>query len=288
MDKKVSVRIVRSDNKEFNIDGTDWKIPSSGGLDGFGLFENEIKTIGNASGDGSYVASVRVSEKERTIIAKSVNPLLNDVLRREATSFFNGRFGYKVYVTYMGLTRWCDCKLYKFSCPMGNVNRLMNLTLVFLSPNPYLKSVDEFGKNIAEVTGMAAFPFLCRKNYGVTAGRYNFAKMVVLENDGDVETYCKAVFRAHGTVKNPKLIIRGKYVRILDTMIKGDVIIIDFAANPPTVDKNGVNFIGNTDRTSSYEGMELVVGDTEVQFDADDGTNLLDVSIYYNKLYGAM
>ena len=36
MDKTVSVRIVRDDNKEFLIDGTDWRIPSDG-LEGFGF-----------------------------------------------------------------------------------------------------------------------------------------------------------------------------------------------------------------------------------------------------------
>ena len=36
MDTKVCIRFVRSDEREFLIDGTDWKIPSKG-LDGFGL-----------------------------------------------------------------------------------------------------------------------------------------------------------------------------------------------------------------------------------------------------------
>ena len=77
-------------------------------------------------------------------------------------------------------------------------------------------------------------------------------------------------------------------VRVLDNMKANDVIIIDFTQNPPTVKKNGVNFIGHCDRTSAFDDMELPVGSSEISFDADTGSNLMNVSIYYNKLYGAI
>lgn len=291
LDKTVKIRIVRSDSKEFNIDGTDWRIPSDG-LDGFGTYENDITTVDNAVGDGGIIASDRIAPKDRTIVAKSRNPVLNDILRRVALSFFNSKFEYKLYITYMGVTRWCEGKIYKFSLPNGNVNRTMTMTITFLCPNPFLKSYDNFGKNIASVVGMCAFPYLCSVTdgtpKGITGGRFNFAQVIVLENDGDVETFCKAVFSASGDVVNPKLTVNGNYVRVLDTMQLGDVIIIDFTKNPPTVQKNGVNYIGHCDRTSAFDDMALVVGDSEIAFDADTGSNLLDVSIYYNKLYGAI
>lgn len=291
MDKEVKIRIVRSDKKEFNIDGTDWRIPSDG-LEGFGTYENDITTVDNAVGDGGIITSDRIASKDRTITAVSRNPVLNDVLRRAALSFFNSKFTYSIYLTYMGITRWCEGKIYKFELPNGNVNRTMTMTVTFLCPNPFMKSYDNFGKNIASVMGMCAFPYLCSITDGtpkeVTGGRFNFAQVIVLENDGDVETFCQAVFSAKGTVINPKLTVNGNYVRIIDTMELGDVIIIDFTKNPPTVQKNGVNYIGHCDRTSAFDDMALVVGDSEISFDADTGSNLLDVSIYYNKLYGAI
>lgn len=291
MDKTVKIRIVRSDSKEFNIDGTDWRIPSNG-LDGFGTYENDITTVDNAVGDGGIIVSDRIAPKDRTIVAKSRNPVLNDVLRRVALSFFNSKFEYKIYITYIGVTRWCEGKIYKFDLPSGNVNRTMTMTVTFLCPNPFFKSYDNFGKNIASVVGMCAFPYLCSITdgtpKGITGGRFNFAQVIVLENDGDVDTFCQAVFTANGTVINPKLTVNGNYVRVIDTMQFGDVIIIDFTKNPPTVQKNGANYIGHCDRTSAFDDMALVVGDSEISFDADTGSNLLDVSIYYNKLYGAI
>ena len=136
---------------------------------------------------------------------------------------------------------------------------------------------------------MAGFPYLCNPEFGgAPTGLFEFSEKVILNNDGDVDTYCKVVIKARGEVVNPKIIIGGKYVRIIDIMEDSDVITVDFTANPPTLQKNGSNFNGNTDTSSTSIGMELAVGDTEVSFDADDGTNLMEVQLFYNKLYWTM
>lgn len=233
--------------------------------------------------------------KDRTIKAISRNIYMNDVLRAEARSFFSPKYTYSVYFTYMGTCRWFEGKIRKFVLPTANINKNQEMTIVFLCPNPYLKSYDNFGKNIASVEGRLAFPYICStdNNYprimqGITGGRFNFAQRIILENDGDVDAYCKCIFEATGAVTNPKLIINDNYVRVLDVMEEGDTIEMDFTSNPPTVKKNGVNFIGHCDRTSAFDEMALTIGDTEVSFDADNGTNLLRVSIYYNKLYSSI
>lgn len=288
---KVSIRIVRADNKEFLIDGTDWKIPSNG-LEGFGDFENDIESVDNAIGDGGIIASSRIAQKDRTITAKSSNAYLNEIRRKQVLSFFISKASYKVYVTYMGVTRWFEGTIHKFYCPAQNIYKPLTLMITFYCQNPFFKSYDNFGKNIASVMGMCGFPYLCSVTEGtpkgITGGRFNFAKVIVLENDGDVETFCQAVFVAKGNVVNPKLVINEKYVRVIDEMVEGDTIIVDFTKNPPTVTKNGANYIGHCDRTSDFDEMALVVGDSEISFDADTGSNLLDVSIYYNKLYSAI
>ena len=86
MEHKVVIRIVRDDSKEFIMDGTDWRIKE---LSGFGSFENDITMIDNAIGDGGIYGSNRVAQKDRTIMAKSRNPVLNEILRKGAISFFN-------------------------------------------------------------------------------------------------------------------------------------------------------------------------------------------------------
>jgi hypothetical protein len=284
---KVLVRFVRNDGREFTLNDDNWKIPSNG-LEGFGEFSNDIAIIDNGAGDGGTLFSQRVSQKDRTISAKSRNKHLAEVLRAEATSFFRPKNMYKVYLTYMGRTRWAEGMVEKFYLSTENIHEYMTLTVTLLFADPYLKSYEDFGQDIASVRGAAGFPYMSAVGYGAPTGVFNFATMVNISNDGDVEAYCKAVFRAKGAVLNPKLIINGHYVRVLDQMQDGDVIIMDFAASPPTVRKNGFNFIGNCDRTSEFDKMALVVGNSTLQYDADNGTNVLSVAIYFNKLYAAM
>lgn len=264
-------------------------------MEGFGEFSNDIVITNNAIGDGGIFTSNRLGAKDRTIKATSRNSYKNDILRRQALGFFSPKYDYKVYITYMGLTRWFEGKLHKFMLPARNVNKDMTMTLVFYSSNPYLKSYDNFGQDIASIRGGSGFPYLCAKDdshpkvaQGVTGGIYNFAKKIILENDGDVDTYCECVFEATGDVKNPKLIINGGYVRVIDNMQLGDTIVMDFTKNPPTVKKNGQNYVGHCDRTSSFDEMAFTVGDSVVSFDADNGSNLLKVSLYYNKLYATI
>lgn len=284
---KVLVRLVRSDGREFTINDGHWRIPSDG-LEGFGSFNNNITIVDNAIGDGGVITSHRVSQKDRTIRAISRNIHMAEILRNEATAFFNPKMTYKVYLTYMGKTRWAEGQIEKFSLSTGNIHQSMELMVTFLFADPYLRSYEDFGKDIASVSNMAGFPYLCTIAQGSPTGVFNFASTVDLSNDGDVEAYCKVVITAQGSVTNPKIIINGHYVRVIDVMQEGDVIIMDFASNPPTVQKNGVNYIGHCDRTSEFDQMGLLVGNSLLQYDADNGTNLLSVSVYYNKLYSAM
>ena len=290
MDTSVKIKFIKvKDSSEFVIDGTDWGLLSKGSLSGFGEFENDITTVDNAIGDGGIIASDRIAQKDRTVSAVSMHNTMNDVLRHKAMIFFSGKNLYKVYISYLGITRWFTGKMYKFELSTGNTRRRMELTVTLLCPDPYFKSYDNFGKNIASASGMVAFPYLCSITngtaQGVTGGRFNFAQSVSLYNDGDSDTYLRAVFKANAGVVNPKLIVNSAYVRVIDTMSTGDVIEMDFENNPPTVTKNDANYIGHCDRLSSFDEMGIVVGDNEVSFSADTGTNNLDVSIYYNKNY---
>ena len=294
---EVYIVIKRSDGKEFNINygsDPDWKLPSDG-LDGFGSFTNSVETTANAVGDGDVLESTRVGKTDRTIKFCNLDRANNVALRESASSFFTPKYTFRVYLTYMGRTRWIEGVIHKFDMPSKNIHKKIIVNVTFLCPNPYLKSYDDFGQDIASLSGRLAFPYMCSidDNYpkimkGITGGIFNFAQQIILSNDGAVDTYCRCEMKAKGEVVNPVLYINGNYVRIIDTMVSGDVISMDFAAQPPTVKKNGENFIGHCDRTSAFDNMMLPIGDSEVSFNADNGSNLLAVSIYYNKLYATM
>lgn len=286
--QKATIRIVRvSDGRDFVIDGTTWAITNQG-LDNFGSFNNDVKIVQNAVSDGGVVSSIHVGTIDRMIEAAGLYRELNPILRRQVTSFFNAKDRYKVYVTYMGTTTWCEGYVYKFAMDTANVDALVRFKVMFRCEKPYLNSFDDFGKDISFVRG-AGFPYLCTKRSKAPTGIFNFAKSVNIANRGDVETFCRVVFIASGDVINPVIYMNdGSYVRVLDIMHDKDVIEMDFVADPPTVRKNGKNCLGLCDRTSDFSSMVLSVGDNNISYDADDGSNLLAVMVYYNELYASI
>ena len=198
-EKKVIIRLVRDGNVEFIIDGGGWRIPSDG-LDGFGSLDNDITMNSNAFGDGSQKAGERLGHKDRIVKALVGNSKQNAVLRQQAINFFKFKHNFKMYVTYMGTTRWCEGSLYKLQVSEGNIYKPVTLQFAILSENPYYKSVDNFGKDIAEIIPMIGFPYM-NTSKGMPTGIYNFEKEVNIYNDGDVDTFCKAVFTANGRQK---------------------------------------------------------------------------------------
>ncbi len=283
----------QSDNAKFEAgEGLDWQIEKDG-LSGFGSFTNTLSFVDSANRDGGDIVSSHVGKKDRTITFIYKPSVNHDLARRNALAFFNGKDSYKVCVKYGVNDVFGIGRVEKLSCPEKHLTHgTLKLTVTFLFANPYWSSMDDFGKNIAEVRGLVAFPYLCSISpntaQGTTGGMFNFAQIVTLKNNGDVETYCKITISAIDEVINPKIIINGEYVRILDTLQNRDVIEMDFVSQPPKITKNGVNWVGHCDRTSAFTKMILQRGDNRIQYDADNGSNHLNVTVFYNKQYGAI
>lgn len=280
MSRYTAVKVRRNDGREFIADGTDWKLTALSGID---APEFEVFTEKKGIGDGDIVVGKRTSARTFSFTANVLNPAHNELHRKEAVSFFNSRYSYRVDITYQGTSRWIICELEKYAVPALNVYDRIEVTAEFYAADPYWKSVDDFGRDIASLTPHFGFPFVCVENKGINCGIFNFAKTVLIENDGDTDTYCKAIIAASGDVLNPSLIKGDKFVKVLDTMCAGDVIEIDLER--ATVLKNGANIIGRADRKSSFVNMHLEVGTNKIGYAADNGDNYLSCTIYYNKLY---
>lgn len=281
--KTVLVKFIRSDNRIFIIDGTDWHLTSLKGLD---FPDVDIYTEKKAVGNGSVVTGKRINDRTVTVGAKSLNIARNEIMRAQAEAFFNPLYNYRCYYTYQGTAKWIEADLEAFSCPQENVYKPIKLTVQMYSKNPFLRSIDEFGKDIASISPMFGFPYIQTRHIAIKASVFNFAKEVLIDNDGSVETYCRAVIKASDEVVNPKLLKDGKYLRILDVMQNGDIYEVDFANY--TVYKNGENAITKVDKLSSFTQMQLQVGKNKVSFDADNGDNNMSVTLYFNKLYMGM
>lgn len=286
MINEVIIKFVKPDNTSFTIrQNGNWRFLKDG-LSGFGLADGQLSYVDNVMGDGGEIKNIRLTRIDRTIKAVYMLRDYNANARRDFTKFFTPRITYKIYLTYMGVTRWAEGTLYKLQMSEKlDDTLLLSAVMTFAFANPLWRSVDDFGQDIAAITPQFGFPWMVEVDNSIPVGVFNFAREVNLYNDGDVYAYPRVIILAKGYVENPKIIINDAFVKINDILADNDEIIMDFGALPPTVKKNGVNIFGKADKKSQFTLMYLDLGDNVVSFDADNGSDNLAVTIYYNKMY---
>lgn len=278
---KLYLKFVRSDGREMLVRDDVWGITAMKGLD---KPEITVFTQKNALRDGDVVTGSRVGARPIEIELTARNAALNDVLRRAATSFFTLGKTYDLYVTRYGEERFArECWLEGFDIPTERTAVRIVAKIDLLCPEGYFLSADSFSKNIAAIEPRCGYPYIAHEDCGRIYGVYSFAETVYLDNDGDAEAYCQAVFIAKGDVTNPRLNAGDGFVRLLTVMHDGDVLIVD--GRNMSVKLNGVNMSNLLDKDSSFDDLVFAVGTSTVGFTADIGSNLLDVYIYYNKRY---
>lgn len=287
MDGATKIKFIRDDTATFEIGGSyrddnDWLLIEQ--IEGIDFPSIEIFSETEAVSDGSIVTGSHVTGRSIRIKAQVKNRSLNDVCRRFAIAFFNQKHRFKLYITYMGRTRWIEGIIDGMSIPAKNVYENQTMDVTFYCSKPYFKSVDDFGKNIASATPRLAFPYIQTDTIPVVASYYNFAKNVNIENDGDVETFAQIIINMTGKVTNPVIFKdETKYIRVFGDFFKGDVINVDMVNLDVTI--NGEKALHKLDKTSSFTDCALAVGNNVIGFDAEDGYDNMQVNVYFNKMY---
>lgn len=291
----VKIRIVRSDGAEFLMGyGTDWKVPSDG-LENWANLSYTVDTSKNILTDGSSLVGKRIEETDRTMKASyhGSDPISD---RGKAISFFNSRFTFRAFLSYMGRERFAEGELYGFKLSSGNIARPMELTFTLLCLNPYLMDPDGNDHALTDAAPMFGFPYVShiretlsdgsRNPVGSLASKLLFDEKNSIYNTGDVPCTFKAAFEFSGEVVNPTISKDDKHVTVMKTFAEGDSLVIDFTASPPTVTANGENVIQLCSRDSNFIGMEMQTGRNEFQYSCENAArSLMSVKILFNKQY---
>ena len=263
----------------------DWRLQKNG-LDGFASFGADVSATQDYSRDGASTDNVRLSDATRTLKICNVNWRENDIIRSQAQRFFTYNTDYKIYITHEGITRWGEGTLYRMALTEPtNDDYLLKATISFHFDNPYLMSVDNFGKDIASLRPNFAFPWMCNIQTGTAVGIFNFERTVQLYNDGDNLAYPKITIKFRNPVLNPVVSINNGFIRFLGTFGRDDNILIDYTVNPPRITNNDTNILGMCDRASDFDSMYILIGDNTISFDADNGSDEMSVSVFYNRIY---
>ena len=284
------IRFVNEKGEQFNVgEDYNWRLLKKG-LENFSAFESNVTVAQDYGRNGGSLVGIRLNDKTRTIKICNVDWKNSDTTRMELQKYFIYGQKYKIYVTIGETTRWADGVLYRMAIPEPtDEDYKLNVTMSFEFGDPFLKSEDNFGKNIASLTPMFAFPWLSRMDkqnvYGTAVGIYNFEREVHLYNDGSYEAYPTIKITFKGIVTNPEIRINDGFIRVLGTFNSDDEIVIDCAVSPMTVKNNGENILGKCDRESEFNNMNLQIGDNTLSFIAYSGSDDMNVFVYYYKPY---
>lgn len=286
MNKEVVLKFYKSNGLCFEIkSGGMWRFAKNG-LSGFGIANGQISYVDNVMGDGGEIKNVRLTRVDRTIKAVYMDRQNNANARDEFLHFFTFGLTYKVYISYMNRELWAEGVLSKMMMSEHlDDTDLMGVTMTFTFANPLWKSTNDFGRDIASVQSGVGFPWMCKVGGSVAIGTFNFEHEIKIYNNGDVKIYPRVIIRANGYCQNPIFQINDAQVKIIDEMANGDEIVLDLGALPPRIEKNGVNFFGHADKQSEFTKMYLDLGDNTISFDADNGSDKISVTVYYNKMY---
>ena len=282
--------------------GEDIDITAVSGLESSDL---EISTSDNALVDGASVDGKKIKPRPIHIEASFRSNKNNAENRQKVIKFFNPKYTGKALITNLGVSRNIEYELEGWTFQkQANLDQKLKIMADLLCPDPYMLNVDNFGKNMANISPLFAFPWMVlgsrmtsgKLDYppearglllgGMTMGYRTLHKEVVLSNDGDVPTGVQIQFVAtRGPVTNPKITNTGtgQYMRVKVAMEKGDVLLIDTNDRHQTITLNGVNYYQHIDLKS--DPFELAVGDNYLEYDADENYTNLDVNLFYRPKY---
>jgi len=265
---EVKLTFVRDDKRKFVIDGIDLGITE---LDGFGDVSNEITTQTWANQDGSFIMGQTIKETDRsfTAVVKSVKN--NDIIREKVTNFFNTHHRYKCIICYGGVCRWQYCYLHKMVVDTKNIYKLLQIKATFLFTNPYLLSMDDFGKDIANVVSGFPFPYVSTAAGRIVPSYREFATSVNLFNEGEIDSPVKVTITLEecSETSYPFVNINGNkvYIRVAPSQNAEKTIIIDRTSLPPTVtDGEGNNILSTVENVSNLVNLMIQKGDNYIEY----------------------
>lgn len=276
------VEFLRSDNQRLIFGDGVFNILDMAGI---GTLTPEIFTKKKAVDHGSIVTGYRIPEREFSIKAEVGDASLNRQYLSILNSFFNPVYTYDVTVTYLGDSKLAkNCYIRKFDDGAGkNIYRPIVPVITMMYPDAFFLSTDEFGKDIASVNAGFIWPYRHLIGESFCFGVYAFGGRVQVFNDGDVTAYIKVAFAFTGECTAPAVYKDESYVRILGDFHSGDRLIID--AYDKSVKLNGQNISTRVEKGSKWNDMILQLGDNVVSYDAEHGSNNVNVYVYYNKRY---
>ncbi len=260
-------------------------------IDGLGSPQNEIYTQKSPYQDGVTATHSSLGSRNIVIEGKIIdnNRENRQSYRYKLLSVFNPKLDGKLIIDLGSAQRQIDCKVEQAPYFSSNSEQnYQNFSISLLAPNPYWQDISQNKAEIAIWRGAFEFPLEIVAE-GIEVGFREPSLIVNVFNQGDVSCGMKIQFKALATVINPSLfnVNTREYFKINRTMEAGEIITVTthFQNKRVELNKNGVmsNAFNWIDLNSTF--LQLDPGDNLFRYDADEGLENLEVSIYYTPQY---
>jgi hypothetical protein len=172
------------------------------------------------------------------------------------------------------------------------LRRVVNFFISLLCPSPFFEMLNTIRAELALWQPMFHFVLEIPSGTGVEFGVRQPSQILTIQNPGDAECGCRIRFSAIGSVVNPSLtnLNTGEYVKVLTTLVNGDVIDIytQFASKHVVKTSGGLtsNAFSLLDVGSTF--LQLSVGENLLRYDCDSGLDSLECSLYYSPLFNGL
>lgn len=269
-----------------------------------GLEASEITnhTTDLALADGESYDGTKLKARPIHIEAQFKSTSHNAEYRHRLIRLFNPKNITTLTVTAFETTRTIDCIIEGWAlAKVTNNDNKIGFVVDFEAPDPYMQSTDDFGRDMATIVPLMAFPWrmLATKAPDVTiypeeargmllggmpTGYKLVSLGVPLNNDGDVSCGLRVRIVASGAVTWPKITNgSGEFIRIRTTLSAGDELIIDTKQRKQRITLNGSNAWNLIDKASTM--FQLEPGNNYIGYDAESGQANMSVYLYYTPRY---
>ena len=224
---------------------------------------------------------------EIAVLATSEDELIR--YRNKINSVFNPKLG-EGWLVYKDNLKERKVKCIVNKLPFYNIiNCMTNTGLISLTANnPFWTDLIESKEEIALWIGDFSFELELIAG-GIEMGHRAPSLIVNVLSESDVSCGARFEFTALATLTNPSIlnVNTGEYIKIIKTMVAGEVISIStYFGNKVITDTlndvvtNAFNFI---DFNSTF--LQIEPGDNLFRYDSDTNIDNLTVSIYYTQQY---
>ncbi len=228
---------------------------------------------------------------EGWVVAQSENEM--SMLKRKLNSFVNPQEAIDLlYSDYV--IRFLPDESVKYSIAYNENNDVFaKFQINGTCPNPLFADSSERQMTFVMTVPSFHFPLIISESLpdkGVVFGKRTKNLIIDVVNKGSVAVGMRIVFKASGTVVNPKLINVNTQEELVinKTLVAGEEVTV----NTNVGEKSVKGKIGNTALTNYYmykpidsAWLQLEVGDNLFRYDADEGIDNLDIFVYFTNRF---